>query len=428
MSEAMTADAAAPRELPRRALLPARRRNVALLLFVTASLLVSMSVIQEEAPEPGSITYWLLVLPAALLPLADAGVIVKTLTGRVWMLLLFLATAGAWHVAAGDTRAVIQLGLLVWVLAWISSDRARLAIDDLVALYATLVALGLLVYLFTGLNKWGPLPGLTVEDYGVWRVSFFPNIAYTAFLSLAVVLVLTRDMKTLRRYPLAFAVALYFLVFSFVRTALVAFAVYALLRWWFARRRTPGRLFWSALLLGFGVNAAIAGSVVVLDFLQQYPLTSRLLLRGESELSTEEIFQQLYRPWLWWQHMQQFASSPFLMGWGAFNFDSMKIDALVEGQEQGDTVSLPTRLLASYGVPGLLFTLFLVSQLRRLSRRRDAWACACFAAIFLLIMQWGSVFHPSDALFSIFLMMIVGGSSAYTERRHSAPSPVPGTP
>lgn len=401
--------------LPRAQRLRVPGGNAALMLFVTLALMVSMSVTQEEAPVPGSFRYWLLVLPAALLPLTGLLPIARVLVSRGWWLLVFLLSAGIWHFLKGDTRAVVQLGLLVWMTAWISSDAARLKAEHIVGLYLGLVALGCVVYVATDLNRWGPLPGMTVADYGVWRVSFFPNIAYTAFLSLVVIMILTRQRARMAQYGFVLAVATYFLVTSFVRTALIALAMYAVLRWWFARRPTPGRLFWGALLVGFGVNLAIAGSVVVLEFLQQYPIVSRLFLRGETQLSTEEIFQQLYRPWLWWEHIQQFAASPSLMGWGAFDFEELKNTALIEGQEQGDTVSLPTRLLAAYGIPGALFTVYLVARLRAAARARDAWSCACFAPVLLLILQWGSVFHPSDALFALFLMTVVRGSPAFPD-------------
>lgn len=387
--------------------------NVALMLFVVISLMVSMSVTQQEAPEPGSFRYWLLVLPAALLPLTGLLPVVRTLVGGGWCLLLFLLSAGTWHFLKGDMRAVLQLGLLVWVMAWISSDAARLKTEHIVRLYLSLVFIGFIVYAVTDLNRWGPLPGLTVAEYGVWRVSFFPNIAFSAFLSLVVIMILTRQRVRLARHGFVLAVASYFLVTSFVRTALIALVMYGVLRWWFARRPTPSRLFWGAVLMGFGVNLAIAGSVVVLDFLQHYPIVSRLFLRGEMQLSTEEIFQQLFRPWLWWEHMQQFFTSPSLMGWGAFEFEDLKKTALIEGQEQGDTVSLPTRLLAAYGIPGALFTVYLVLRLRVAACARDAWSCACFAPVLLLLLQWGSVFHPSDALFALFLMTVVRGSSAF---------------
>ena len=394
----------------------ATQSNPALLVFVAASLLVQMSVTQEVSPELGSLTYWLLVLPAALLPLANTPAIAKTLFGQAWLLLLLMATAGTWHLATGDGRAVIQLSLLVWVLAWVASAPAKLAVRDLVLLYKASVVLGFIVYLLSDLNRWGPLPGLTVDEYGVWRVSFFPNIAYTGFFSLAMVLVLSKNLATMRRYPATLAIALFYLVFSFVRTAFIALMIYAVLRWWFHRHPSSKRMFWTALLVAISANLAVAGSVFILETIQDVPLLSRLFMRGESGLSAEEIFQQIYRPWLWWQHLQQFASSPTLMGWGAFDFDAMKSEALVEGHEEADTVSLPTRLLAVYGVPGLLFLAFLVSELRSLANRRDAWACACFPAIFVLMMQWGSVFHPSDAMFILFLLMITRGSWAYPNR------------
>ncbi len=404
-----------PRPRPGRAL----GGHLAPMLFITLALLVSMSVTQEEAPEPGSLRYWLLVLPAVLLPLTGLLPMARTLVGRARWLLVFLLSAGAWHLLKGDTRAVMQLGLLIWVTAWISSNAVRLKDEHIVRLYLALVVIGTLVYLATDLNRWGPLPGLTVADYGVWRVSFFPNIAYSAFLSLVVILILTRQRSGLSQHGLVLAVAMYFLVTSFVRTALIALVMYVVLRWWFARRPTPARLFWGALLLGFGVNLAIAGSVVVLDFLQQYPITSRLFLRGETQLSTEEIFQQLYRPWLWWEHLQQLAASPSLMGWGAFDFEELKNVALIEGQEQGDTVSLLTRLLAAYGIPGALFTAYLVARLHAAAQALDAWSCACFAPVLLLMLQWGSVFHPSDALYALFVITVVQGSPAFT----NAPRP-----
>lgn len=391
------------------------RRNVPLLVFVCLSLAVTMSLAQDEIFEAGSPIYWLLLIPAAVLPLTQAGAVARTLFGPARWLLLMLLLSGAWHALKGDARASIQLGLLVWVMAWVSSDGARLRVRDLTRLYAALVVIGVAVYLLTDLNKWGPVPGLTIDEYGVWRVSFFPNIAYTALLSMAVVLVLSRDMSTLRQHPIVFLVALYFAIFSFVRTAAIGLAIYALLRWWFARGSSPGRLFWTAVLVGVGINAAIAGSVFVFDFLQQYPVFSRLFLRGESGLSTDEIYQQLYRPWLWWQQWQIFTSSPSLMGWGVYDFAEMRTDVLIEGHTDGDGVSLPTRLVAAYGLPGLLFTVYLIARMRTLARAGDAWACACFAPVFLLMMQWGTVFHPSDALFAIYVLMVTRGRAGFVD-------------
>lgn len=398
-------------------------RNIAMLVFVIVSLLVSMSISQEQTPEIGSFSYWLLVISAGLLPLADAKAILETLLGRARLLLLLGVTAGTWHLIRGDVRAVLQLGLIVWVLAWVSTDQARLYSKDLLLLYLALVFIGSCMWILTDLNGWGVIPETTVEEYGVWRVSFFPSIANTAMLSLAIVMVLTRSLATARAHPIVLAIALYFLLFSFVRTALIALLLYLALRLWFGQHgNSSRRMFWISLMMAISVNLAIASSVVIVDYLQQFPLLSRLLLRGETELSPEEIFQQLYRPWLWWQHLTLFASSPWLMGLGVFEFFELQTDAINVGSTPAGSEALPTRLLATFGLPAILFILYLIGRLRESARERDGWSCACFPPVVLLLMQWGTIFHPTDAHGVIFFLMVVRGSMAFTEEAEDAPA------
>ena len=402
-----------------------RKANAALVMFVAISLLVSMSISQLEAPEVGSLSYWLLLGAAGLLPLLDIRAIVKTLTGRARSLLLFGLIAGAWHGLQGDERAVLQIGLMVWVLAWLSSDAARLSATSLVRIYGALVVIGIGVWLVTDLNNWSLVPGAASDENGVWRVSFFPNIANTAILSLAVILVLTRSPGAARAHPFVLGAALYFVIFSFVRTALIALVLYTLMRWWLGlKRRSPKTLFWSALLVAIGVNIALASSVVAINYLQDIPLFSRLLLRGETGLAPEEIFQQLYRPWLWWQHLTLFSTSPSLMGWGAFDFAEMQLEELNVGTTPGGNEALITRLMANFGLPAFILLYYLLSRLRASARGGDTWACACFPSIFLLMMQWGNVFHPTDANGAIFWLMLIHGSSAFggASRRRTAPA------
>lgn len=389
--------------------------NAAFTLFIVLALCVSMSISQYDGVEPGSLTYWMLILPAVVLPASGLKHLPRTLVGPGFPLLALLLTAGLWHLGSGDRAAVLQLGLLVWVTAWVSSDATCLNVRHLVQIYLALVLIGILVSATTDLNGWGLIPGRTIETEGLWRVSFFPNIAYTGMLSLATIMVLTRNGLLASRYRFALLLAGYFLLFSFVRTALIAIIMYALLRWWFDRRPSPARLYWGALSVGFGINLAVLASPPIFHYLQEVDLISRLFLRGESQLTTEEIYQQLFRPWLWLEHFRQFWESPMLMGWGAFEFEDLKRVALIEGQEQGDTVSLLTRLLAAYGLPGLLFTIYLVSRLRAMANACDTWGAACFASVIFLTLQWGSVFHPTDGLFALFVLMAVRGQAAFFE-------------
>src|SRR3974390_3252940 len=148
--------------------------NHVLLLFIIWSLLVTMSIGQNDEVAAGSVRYWLLITPAIVLPMVNAQEVLTTLFGTGRALLLCLLIAGTWHIFHGDARAVIQLGLLVLVLSWISSSSAVLRLGDLVWLYTGLVIIGCAVYLTVpDLNSWGLVPKATSEDFGVWRISFF---------------------------------------------------------------------------------------------------------------------------------------------------------------------------------------------------------------------------------------------------------------
>lgn len=403
---------------------PEPRRNLAMLLFVVLSLGVSMTITQEETPEVGSFSYWLLIVPSLLLPLTDALGIVKALLGRARPILIFGVVAGAWQLARGDLRAVQQLVLLVWVLGWLSSDRAYLAVRDLLWIYLGLVFVGLCIWIQTDINGWGLLPGTTVHNLEGWRISFFPNIANTAVLSLAIVLLLTRNWHVARKHALMLGLALYFLLLSFVRTATIGIGLYLFMRWWLGRKPRSARAsFWMALALGIGVNLLIASSVFLFNYLQQFPLISRLFLRSETDLTPEQIYAQLYRPWLWMQHLELFWTSPAKMGLGAFEFVEVQIEELNVGTSPAGNEAQLTRLLATYGLPGALYSWFFISRLREAARVGDQWAVACFPTFVLLMMQWGSVFHPSDANGALFTLIAVHGHRAFLPRIRSTDQP-----
>ncbi|MGQ0684324.1 hypothetical protein [Bradyrhizobium sp.] len=391
------------------------QRHTAMIGFVALSLLVTMSLGQLDSFQHGSLQYWLVVAPAVLLPLLDLRAIVATLLGRASLLLWFLLLAGGWHFFMGDARATAQLCALVLGMAWISSPRARISVHDLTRLYLVLVSVGLLVSLFTEFNRYGIVPGFSDPGYGLWRISFFPNIAYTGALSLVMVLVLTRTKAGFRQHPIVFAIASYFLAFSLVRGALVALLIYAALYRYFCRDQEvrPNQVFWIALIVAFGVPLAVFWSADLLGALQDNRVVSILFLRGKTNLSIDDILFQLYRPWLWATHLQLFLSSPAWMGWGSAEFYQSVLEAMGPPQTTTGSESLPTRLLASYGIPGVLFTLYLVRLLRASARKDDRWACACFPAVFFLMVNWGGIFHSTDGMFVLLLLMVTRGSAGF---------------
>lgn len=406
---------------------PRANRDWPFLIYIGMSLGVTMSLGQYYE-ESGGFIYWALTMPLALLPLARPMIMLDAARGAAFPAVLFAVIGGGWHFVRGDSGAALQAVLLGWGLVWVGSRAARIRIDDLYILYGLAVCVGVLVWLAGDLNQWGVLPGTTsAVGEAVWRVSFFPNIAYTGFLSLILIMVAMRDPRPRRRLAvIVVAVAAYFVVFSFVRTAVVGLITFAALGWLFRRSRSPALLFWAALGSAVFVNIVIVYSPGWFAMLQNNPIISRVFLRGETGLSEYEIWQQLYRPFLWDQHIQQFLSSPFLMGWGSVDFNELRTSDLVAGYDQVGEISLPTRLLAQYGLAGALLLVWIVARLRALAKSGDAWGCACFPAATLAMLHWGTMFHPTDAMFGLLVMILLHGSLALPEVRERISRPVGG--
>lgn len=396
-----------------------RKVNIPLVLFTFASMLQLMTVSQVENHEVGSFLYWVGLLPPLIIPLFHIRPIVQSFRSTGRALLFFLILGGGWHLLKGDIKAAYQLALLVCMLAIASSNAAVLSVRHLVYIYLAMVMVGILVFLFTDFNRWGLLPNQTPESFSSiqgWAISFYPNIANSGIFSFAMFLILSKNFKLDKRKVVVWAVVLYFMVFSFNRTALIGALLYLGLRWLFSR---DGGMR-PRLMLGVSTAAALgtclftASSAILLQFGQQYPIISKVLLKNATDLSREEILSQLYRPWLWGEHLRLFVTSPWMMGWGSFDFFSL-LSKTHEGLVSAGTEALPTRLLASYGLAAVFFLVFLFTSLRSLARQQDRWACACFPPIFFFMMSWGGVFHPTDALLIVFTMIIVRGKAAFIE-------------
>lgn len=392
-------------------------RSWPLLVFLTIGLGLTMSL-SQYFEEEGSGLYLVFLLPVLLLPLVTPMEMLRVIRGKAFSIVIFGIVVIVWQSLRGDFQAVKFGFLLSWGTIWISSGIARIRFDDFYLLYGFTLLLGLFMWLSGDINQWGLLPGTTsAAGESVWRVSFFPNIAYTGFLSLAFIMVFARDIRRKRKFVVVLmGVAIYFIVFSFVRTAMIGLVVFAALAWLFRKRSSPTFMFWVSLLTAIIVNLAIAYSSPIFLKLQSSGVFSRLFLRGETGLSTYEIYQQLYRPWIWGQHLNQFATSPYLMGWGSTDFNQLKTESLVTGLLQTGEISFPTRLLAQYGLAGALFLGFAIHQLAVLARRRDAWGCACFPVVSLAMMHWGTMFHPTDPMFGIYMILLIHGSSAFGPR------------
>ncbi|KQT13077.1 MULTISPECIES: hypothetical protein [unclassified Bradyrhizobium] len=389
---------------------PCAGSSTSLVFFLINSIAIQMVVGQDAAIERFSSIYWALVLFALALPLFCIREIFRLLLGRGILLLAFLLCAGGYQLARGDLQVLAQLLLMVWVTAWCGCESTRITVSTLTDIFLGTLLMGVIVAMLTNLNPWGLFPGQTSAGYGPWRTSFFPHIANSATMSLVMLMILTRSTKQHdKKGIIALTVACYFGLFGFVRTVLVAAVIYFSLFASLAKvRPRPVLLIFTALGV---ILASIAVELAIAPFLekvQDSPIVSRLLLRSASDLDSFAINQQLYRPWLWKEHMKIFVSSPYLMGLGNFRLLDHVSYNLVPGLEASGSESFPTRLLATYGISALLFLGYLTTFLIRAAYSRDFWACACFPVIVFVMMNWGSVFHPTNAFFVLFILMMRG--------------------
>jgi hypothetical protein len=263
-------------------------------------------------------------------------------------------------------------------------------------------------------NLWSVFPGLTAPAVSpTWRVAIVPNIATSAIFSLFVLMI---SLKC--RLRPAFAVicaifAVYLIIFGFVRasmTALVLAAVTVATLRLLPDRPVLNTL--ASLTLTLGCVALVWMSPHVLYLLQENETVSRVLLRGQSDLSLSEIYRQVYRPWLWNQHILLFTESSYLMGWGSEILQSAQDTMLTAGHKRSDSVSFLTRLLATYGIAAFGLFYFLLERCLHHARAHDTWALVMWGMIVWLMITWGSLFHPSNGLFVLAFMVMARGSAA----------------
>lgn len=390
------------------------KSNKLLVLFLFFSLTFMIFIAQNEIVERGSIKYWLFLFPAILLPFSSIQSVISNVFIKTWPILLMFMFAFACALMRGELETVFRLVLFLLMFAWLERNEVVIRVKTLAFIYIAIVIVSIFVYLFFDINFWGLVPGETKYSDAVWRVSFFPNIANTAFFSLFIFMVCTKDKKTYMENKFVVYLCLYFIIFSFVRTAIISLMIYLLFNYLFKRVKNKKTLFVSSVLVALVVNLLIAFSTEIIYAIQSSFLINRFLLRGEQSLSYHDIYVQMYRPWVWAQQWNIFMSSPFLMGEGLYNFGELtKSNVSGAGHVDTDSVSLLLGMLAEYGLFAVLFYYYMLRSHYKNAMVLDQWACAIFPIIFLICMQWGAIFHPANAMFIMYFLVLLRGKKAF---------------
>jgi hypothetical protein len=426
-----------------------------ILLFLAYSLLLTVYMGQERIVSRGEPLYWLLTLPAVAAPLPRLRQTVENLIfGCARPIAVMGVTASLWFGLRGDTGAVPPIILIAWVSAWASRSEVRINVRWLFAIILVFYGIGSLSFVLQppfekyswlmqeyqgdplgadaadsgnialppqdregiDINAWGILPGQTAPAYGPWRISMVPNIATSGIISLFVFLIALKHLGFRWLNITTVVAAAYFTILSFVRSALIGLVLCSATTVVLTLLPDNARLRVTvAFAMTLGLILIVGLSPFALYHLQDIPLISRLLLRNQSGLSLEAIYRQAYRPWLWLQHLQIFWQSDYLMGYGSSLAQSATEKLLNANQIRSDSVSLPTRLLATYGLPALGFFYFLGERCYTHAKENDVWGVSMLSLLIWLMMTWGSIFHPTNAIFVLALLIIGRGGNAFHE-------------
>lgn len=436
-----------------------------ILLFVAISLAMALVIGQEQIILKGDPWYWALVMPAILFPTLRLRQTLENLVfGTARPLLMFGMLACGWFVIRHDFGAVFPALLFVWVAGWATRTEVRLHRGHLLALTLGFYCVACVLYLVQpdlrgtawlnvrveapraafvaednrasiapvvrpqsapialpvqqrdglNLNAWGILPGQTAPAFQPWRVSATPNIATSGVFSLFILIIVFSQMEFRILSTVTLISTSYFVVLSFVR------AVFAGLGLFFVSlslMKALPNVAWLRVAVAFVLTAGIilfvAFSPVVLFWLQDSEVMSRLFLRGQTNMSIADIARQEYRPWLWGEHLKLFWSSPFLMGLGSELSATANSHIINEGQARSDSVSLLTRLLATYGMATVGIFWFFCECCYRHAKNNDTWAVAALVVMTFLMMVWGSVFHPTNGIFVLSFLIIARGRAAF---------------
>ncbi|CEG56249.1 O-antigen ligase family protein [Legionella fallonii] len=385
-----------------------------LLLYLIISLSFLLFVGQNIIIERGSIAYWLFLFPMLLL-LVNTREIVSNICLKTWPILLMLVLVVFWGFCIGEPQIPLRIAILLLMISWLQLNDAQIKTKTLSYIYIATILISILMGVtFENFNQWGVIPGTSSSVVGnVWRVSFLPNIVNTAFFSLFIFIVCTKDLKTCRDNKFAIGLSLYFIVFSFVRSALISLAIYLFLHVLFSMIRSKRLVFLLSIIAVIASNLLVAYSLEILQAIQSWPLVDRVLLRGEHNLTAREMYVQLYRPWQWKEQWSIFMHSPHWMGEGLYDFNMMSTSDLGKSVYKSDAESLLIGMLARYGLPALLFYGFLLFQNYKNALQSDQWACAVFPAIIFICMNYGTIFHPANALFVMYFLLLLGGKKTF---------------
>jgi len=366
----------------------------------------------------GSTMYWLLVIPIAVFSalLLGAMGLSTRLNTPAWLVSAYAIVVSVIALARGDYQTLASTLLFCSALVVIFAGRLSPSVDFLNRLFLLSIALNSLLFLL-GRTIYAVIPGFSTGEEFSWRVSVFPSVATSAFFSLIVFFLnLRRPDAYLRKVCLL--VSLYFVLFSGIRSALIAGILaggYMLLVRAGLVKGTPAKVVYLFLAV-----IVLVSSLFLTQLLLTIPsftsegLNMYLFRSAEGFQSQEDAARAIYRTWLWSEHLRIASQNPIL-GVGTFSFGlASSVDPLFGDLGNGSEAFL-TGLYARVGVPAVLLVAALLSAIVRGLESNEDMHILVGLAMFVAMLAYGSFINAYDFVFLVMIGLLAANKGTVAE-------------
>ena len=281
-------------------------------LFLFISLSISISMGQEEVLITKSLLYWILIA-ASLIPilLTMKVIVINIILNNKWILVFAFITF-IFNIYREKVDFLISLVFLTVSWAYVLCSKLTLNKNSIAKTFIAIVIFGICIKIYSNTNYYEIFPFIITNNLSEGRVSFAGNIGFAGILSLLVFMLLATESKTTVIVKIAILLALYFIIFSQVRTAWIGLALFFVTKRILIVTKEKSKFIIMLLVLLLTIFSTVLLSLMpqIISFFKFDLFRLNLITQGRSLSDADELARQMYRPLLWAEQINQFYSSP----------------------------------------------------------------------------------------------------------------------
>jgi hypothetical protein len=360
--------------------------------------------------EQSLVLYLLFVIPASFFSLIIFALYlwIKPLSTREFLIAIYATLVCLIALSRLDFATISTVILFTLTVLSISVCNLHPSRRILNYLFLLSIPTALISYL-VGFSIYGIIPGLSGDEELWWRISLFPLVPESGFFSSIIILInLTKRRKSVFNY-IMILLGLYFLIFSGIRSALIAtflsFLYHVISTRLAPRSSTRKIILFYLCLLVFIISLLMSTLLTLLptagnDFLNVF------LFRSTEGLNSEtDVAKTVYRTWIWSEHLRIASDNP-IIGVGSFDFSNLARNEPIKGLTGSGSEAFLTGLYARVGAPVIFLVAFFGLTIGLRIKQSQAISPMVGIIFFVAMLAYGSFIVPYNFVFLIMVGLI----------------------